>query len=102
MTDTQNTNASPAGIARVSPPLVVRLPNGAMWPLVVGPVEIRELAGEHRSERAIRNDCAAGVIPTLPRGNGLGGHYRIPTARYLDALGVPYEIVELEAPEVGQ
>lgn len=93
--------SSPNPTTRViAPPLVVRLPNGATWPLVVGPAGIRELTGDQRSERAIRNDCAEGVIPVLPRSTGSGGHYRIPTARYLDALGVPYEIVELESPEV--
>jgi hypothetical protein len=32
------------------------------------------------------------VIPTLPRGTDSGGHYRIPTVKYLEALGISYEI----------
>lgn len=84
----------------VAPPLVVRLSNGVILPLIVGPARIRELIGDDRSERAIRNDCAEGVIPTLPRGTGSGGHYRIPTVKYLEALGIPYEITERELPEV--
>jgi hypothetical protein len=61
-------------------------------PLIIGPALVRELTGDERSERAIRNDCSQGVIPTLPRGTDSGGHYRIPTVKYLEALGISYEI----------
>lgn len=87
--------------ALVPSPLVVRLANGAVWPLIVRPGELRTLIGDERSERAIRNDCAEGRIPTLPRAGGSGGHYRIPTARYLDMLGVPYEIAQQHGSESG-
>jgi hypothetical protein len=38
----------------------------------------------------------AGVIPTLPRAGGSGAHHRIATARLLDQIGIPYEIVASE------
>jgi hypothetical protein len=73
--------------------LVVRLPDGTELPLVVSPAQVKEVTGDRRSDHAIRDDCARGVIPTLPRGGGSGAHHRIATAPYLDRLGVPYTIV---------
>jgi len=60
-------------------------------PLVCSPSHVAPLLG--RSDHAIRDDCVAGVIPTLPRAGGSGAHHRIATARLLDQMGVPYEIV---------
>ena len=77
--------------------LVVRLASGAELPLVVGPAQIREITGDQRSEHAIRADCSAGVIPTLQRPRGSGAHHRIPVAKYLDGLGIPYEVVPARA-----
>ena len=50
-------------------------------------------AGPALGDLAIRDDCVAGVIPTLPRAGGSGAHHRIATALLLDQIGVPYEIV---------
>jgi hypothetical protein len=50
-----------------------------------------------RSDDAIRDDCVVAVIPTPPRAGGSGAHHRIATARLLDQIGVPYEIVSSEA-----
>jgi len=72
--------------------LVVRTAAGD-FPLVIGPAGLRGITGDKRSEHAIRSDCEAGVVPTLPRSGGSGSHHRIPVAKYLDQLGVPYEIV---------
>ena len=63
-------------------------------PLVCSPSQVAPLLG--RSDHAIRDDCVAGVIPTLPRAGGSGAHHRIATARLLDQIGVPYEIVSSE------
>src|SRR5665213_1027857 len=43
-----------------------------------------------------RDDCVAGLIPTLPRAGGSGAHHRIATARLLDQVGIPYELVSSE------
>jgi hypothetical protein len=80
----------------VGPGLVIKLANGAELPLVTNPAGIKEMFGDPRSDHSIRSDCANGVIPTLPRAQGSGAHHRIPVARYLDRLGVPYEVVQLE------
>lgn len=79
------TDTSPGG-------MVVRTAAGD-FPLVVTPSRIRQITGDDRSDHAIRSDCVDGVIPTLPRTGGSGGHHRILTAKLLDQLGVPYEIV---------
>lgn len=73
--------------------MVVRTATGD-YPLVVGPKLWLEITGDERSERSARNDCDHGVIPTLPRPPGAGAHHRIPVAKALERLGVPYEIVE--------
>ena len=74
--------------------LVVRLANGTELPLVIGPSQVRALTGDRRSEHAVRGDCSSGIIPTLPRAGGSGAHHRVPTARLLDELGIPYEVAE--------
>jgi hypothetical protein len=75
-------------------PLVIRAIGGIELPLVCSPSQVAPLLG--RSDHAIRDDCIAGVIPTLPRAGGSGAHHRIATARLLDQIGVPYEIVSSE------
>jgi hypothetical protein len=74
--------------------LIVRATGGIELPLVCSPSQVAPLLG--RSDHAIRDDCVAGVIPTLPRAGGSGAHHRIATARLLDQIGVPYEIVSSE------
>ena len=74
--------------------LIVRTVGGLELPLVCKPSQVAPLLG--RSDHAIRDDCAAGVIPTLPRAGGSGAHHRIATARFLDQIGIPYEIVSSE------
>jgi hypothetical protein len=71
--------------------LIIRTIGGMELPLVCSPSLVAPLLG--RSDHAIRDDCVAGVIPTLPRAGGSGAHHRIATARLLDQMGVPYEIV---------
>jgi hypothetical protein len=74
--------------------LIIRATGGIELPLVCSPSQVAPLLG--RSDHAIRDDCIAGVIPTLPRAGGSGAHHRIATARLLDQMGVPYEIVPCE------
>src|ERR1039458_3805929 len=83
-TDTQKARAG----------LVVRLASGMEFPLVTGPAGYKAITGDSRSDHAVRDDCSAGVIPTLPHAAGSGAHHRIPVAPALDQLGVPYEIVQ--------
>ena len=71
--------------------LVVRATGGIELPLVCSPSQVAPMLG--RSDHSIRDDCIAGLIPTLPRANGSGPHHRIATARLLDQIGIPYEIV---------
>jgi hypothetical protein len=71
--------------------LIIRTTGGIELPLVSTPSLVAPLLG--RSDHAIGNDCIAGVIPTLPRAGGSGAHHRIATARLLDQMGFPYEIV---------
>jgi hypothetical protein len=77
--------------------LIIRATGGIELPLVCSPSQVAPLLG--RSDHAIRDDCVAGVIPTLPRAGGSGAHHRIATARLLDQIGVPYEIVSSEKVE---
>ena len=65
---------------------------GGEWPLVLGVVSYQRLTGDERSTRAIRYECESGVIPTLPRPAGSGAHWRIPTARVLERLGLPFTV----------
>jgi hypothetical protein len=73
--------------------MVVKTPAGTLS-LISSPEQIGNVEG--KTGRAVRSDCESGAIPTLPRTGGDGGHWRIPTAKYLDQLGVPYEIVPAE------
>lgn len=54
-----------------------------------------ETAGELMgvSDDTIRQQCADGTLPSLQR-RGKGSTWRIPTGRLLEALGIPYEVVE--------
>jgi hypothetical protein len=70
--------------------LIVRTDSGWELPLVASPAAVAPLLG--KSDHGVRNDCIAGRIPTLPRASASGGHHRIPVARLLDQLGVPYKI----------
>jgi len=71
--------------------MVVRTTAGDL-PLVASPELIgARVAG--KTGRAVRDDCESGAIETLPRAGGGGAHWRIATAKYLDSVGVPYEIV---------
>jgi hypothetical protein len=72
--------------------LVIRTAAGD-YPLVTTPAGLKKITGDQRSERAVRSDCETGITPTLPRPAGSGAHHRIPTAKALEQLGVPYEIV---------
>ena len=75
----------------MSASLIIRTTGGMELPLVCSPSHVAPLLG--RSDHAIRDDCVAGVIPTLPRAGGSGAHHRIATALLLDQMGVPYEII---------
>jgi hypothetical protein len=69
---------------------IIRSPAGD-FPLVGSPATVAVLVG--KSERAVRDDCDRGTIPTLARGTGNGSWHRIPVAKLLDDLGIPYEVV---------
>ena len=75
---------------------VIRIPTGTLLPLVASPEEVGAVTG--KTGRAVRNDCESGVLETLPRAGVERGHWRIPTAKALDAFGVPYEFVIAEVP----
>lgn len=62
-------------------------------PLVASPEQMSKVYG--RTGRALRDDCDSGVVPTLTRAPGSGSWHRIPVAKALDDLGVPYRIVSL-------
>ena len=70
--------------------LIIRTDSGWELPLVASPATVAPLLG--KSDHGVRNDCIAERIPTLPRVSGSGAHHRIPVARLLDQLGVPYRI----------
>jgi hypothetical protein len=78
----------------VTASLVIRATGGIGLPLVCSPSQIPPMLG--RSDHSIRDDCIAGLIPTLPRASRSGAHHRIATARLLDQIGIPYEIVSSE------
>ena len=75
---------------------LIKIPTGKTLPIVASPRELAEVLGG-KGERSYRDDCEAGAIPTLPRGNGEGGHWRIPVAKHLDTIGMPYEFVPASA-----
>ena len=78
----------------MTPSLIIRATGGIELPLVCSLSQVAPLLG--RSDHAIRDDCVAGVIPTLPRAGRSVTRRRIATARLLDQIGVPYEIVSSE------
>ena len=84
--------SSPTGDVQpdVATRLILRTDSGLELPLVASPAAVAPLLG--KSDHGVRDDCTAGRIPTLPRGGRTGAHYRIPVARLLDELGVPYRI----------
>jgi hypothetical protein len=61
------------------------------FPLVASPEQMASVYG--KTGRAVRDDCESGVIPTLTRAAGSGTWHRIPVAKALDAVGVPYQIL---------
>jgi hypothetical protein len=71
--------------------MVIRTPAGDL-PLIASPEQLGGLV-VGKTGRAVRGDCESGAIETLPRAGGEGAHWRIPVAKYLDNVGVPYEIV---------
>ena len=73
---------------------VIDTPFGRL-PLVASPEQMAPIYG--KSGRAVRYDCESGVIPTLNRASGSGSWHRIPVAKALDAVGVPYTITTSEA-----
>lgn len=79
--------------------LVVRLASGAELPLVGTPADVAPLLG--RSDRTVRSGCEDGTIPTLTRASGSGARHRIPVARLLEELGVPFTIEPAAAPRGG-
>jgi hypothetical protein len=80
----------PQDVLTVETHLIVRTDFGWELPLVASPAAVAPLLG--KSDHGVRNDCVAGRIPTLSRAPGSGAHHRIPVARLLDQLGVPYRI----------
>ena len=80
----------PQDVLTVETHLIIRTDSGWELPLVASPAAVAPLLG--KSDHGVRNDCIAGRIPTLPRASGSGAHHRIPVARLLDQLGVPYRI----------
>jgi hypothetical protein len=54
-------------------------------PAILTPEQAAPLVG--LTSHTVRQHCAAGLIPTLPR-NGKNGAWRIPTAKLLRSLGI--------------
>lgn len=72
--------------------LVVKLPSGAILPLVLTVDQYRKVVGDHRDGHTVRADVAKGLIPSLPRPVGTVA-WKIPTAPALERLGIGYDIV---------
>lgn len=72
--------------------LVVKLPSGAILPLVLTVDEYKAVVGDHRDGHTVRADLAKGTIPALPRPAGTVA-WHIPTAAALERLGIDYDIV---------
>lgn len=70
--------------------MVIVTDTGVELPLVASPATVAPILG--KSDHGVRDDCIAGRIPTMPRGDRAGTHHRIPVARLLDLLGIPYRI----------
>jgi hypothetical protein len=75
-----------------TPEIVIKTAAGVVLPLVASPEQISRVTGE--TGRAGRLKCEAGTIPTLPRVGGDQAHWRIPVAKWLDSIGMPYEFIE--------
>jgi hypothetical protein len=88
--DHKDTDTS-AGTESTTPTrLVIMTESGIELPLVASPAAVAPLLG--KSDHGVRNDCIAGRIPTMPGTERPGAHHKIPVARLLDQLGVPYRI----------
>jgi len=70
--------------------MVIITDTGIELPLVASPATVAPILG--KSDHGVRDDCIAGRIPTMPKGDRAGTHHRIPVARLLDLLGIPYRI----------
>jgi len=70
--------------------MVIVTDTGVELPLVASPATVAPILGT--SDHGVRDDCIAGRIPTMPRGDRAGTHHRILVARLLDLLGIPYRI----------
>ena len=70
--------------------MVIVTDTGVELPLVASPATVAPILG--KSDHGVRDDYIAGRIPTMPRGDRAGTHHRIPVARLLDLLGIPYRI----------
>jgi len=73
--------------------MVIVTDTGIELPLVASPATVAPILG--KSDHGVRDDCIAGRIPTMPKGDRAGTHHRIPVARLLDLLGIPYRIVRV-------
>src|ERR1700676_507988 len=80
-----------------TPEIVIKTAAGSELPLVASTEQIAGATGE--TGRAVRLKCEAGSIPTLPRVGGDQAHWRIPVAKWLDSIGMPYEFVEVVVDE---
>lgn len=87
-------SGDPFGSKQEIPPkrtrMVIVTDTGVELPLVASPAGVAPLLG--KSDHGVRDDCIAGRIPTMPRDERAGTHHRIPVARLLDLLGIPYRI----------
>jgi hypothetical protein len=70
--------------------MVIVTDTGIDLPLVAPPATVAPILG--KSDHGVRDDCIAGRIPTMSKGDRTGTHHRIPGARLLDVLGIPYRI----------
>jgi hypothetical protein len=72
----------------------VRTGDGVLLPLVITPVQAAPLVGKGLD--TVRADCEAGLMPTMPRARNPRAHWRIPTIRLLELLGIPFELVSTD------
>jgi len=73
------------------PPVVVKV-GGRELPPTLSVSRYRAEFGDDRTDRAVRMDCEAGKLPTLPRRAGSGQRHRIIVTKLLESLGIPYEV----------
>ena len=90
ITDRQDNDRSTGSESTMPTRLVIMTESGIELPLVASPATVAPLLG--KSDHGVRNDCIAGRIPTMPGTERPGAHHKIPVARLLDQLGVPYRI----------